>query len=124
MGGPRPDAVGTGDDGPPPVSFLGRRLPPWVQLRVVVIPPGCTHAFDPGHWRATLIVVEHGAIELELHGERRVRWSQGYVGTFSGLPLRALYNGGDRTALITGLSRCQRAHANPAAGTDTSTASS
>jgi hypothetical protein len=122
MGEIRPDAVD--DRAPTPVSFLGRRLPPWVELRLVVIPSGCTHPFDPGDWRSALIVVERGPIELELRNGNRVRWPHGYVGTLSGLSLRALHNRGDRAAVITGVSRSTRAQADPAAGTDTSAASS
>ena len=124
MGGSRPGAVGADDDASRPLSFLGRRLPPWVQLHVVVIPPGCTHAFDPGHWRGALIVVERGTIELELRDGQRVPCVQGYIGTLSGLRLRALHNRGDRTAVITGVARATRAQAQPAPGTGTSTASS
>ncbi len=123
MGGTRPDAVGAGDDACTPLSFLGRRLPPWAALHVVVIPPGSAHAFEPGEWRGALIVVERGMIELELRSGRRLPCEQGYVGTLSGQRLRALHNRGDRTAVISAVSRSPRAHAQPHPGTDTSTAS-
>jgi hypothetical protein len=116
--------VGASEDASRPLSFLGRRLPSWAQLRVVVIPPGCTHPFDPGHWRGALIVVERGTIELELRSGRRLACAQGYIGTLSGLRLRALHNRGDRTAVISAVARSKRTHAQPAPGTDTSTASS
>jgi hypothetical protein len=124
MGGTGPDAVGASDDASRRLSFLGRRLPPWVRLHVVVLAPGCTHPFDPGDWRGALIVVERGTIELELRNGRRVSCTQGYVGTLSGLKLRALHNRSDRTAVITGVSRSRHARAQPAPGTDTSTPSS
>ena len=124
MGGTGPDAGGTGDNAPSHISFLGRRLPPWVELRVVVLPATCRHPYEAEYWRGALVVVEYGSIELELHSGRRVCWPQGYIGMFYRLSLRSVYNGGDRTAVITGVSRSQRAQADPAAGTDTSTASS
>jgi hypothetical protein len=124
MGGTRPDAEGMGGSGSSPISFLGRRLPPWIALRVVVLPPGCRHPYDPEHWRGALVVIEYGSIELELRSDRRVYWPQGYIGMFYRLSLRSLYNGGDRTAVITGASRSKRAEADAAAGTDTSAASS
>jgi hypothetical protein len=124
MGGIPPEAVGADDGAPTPLSFLGRRLPTWVDLRLVVIPPGCTHPFDPGHWRGALIVVERGTIELELDSGRRFPCAQGYIGTLSGLSLRALHNTGERTAVITGVSRSARRQAQPAAGAGASTASS
>ena len=119
MGGTGPDA-----DASASLSFLGRRLPPWVRLHVVVIPPGCTHPFDPGCWRGALIVVERGSVELEQRSGRCVCCPEGYIGTLSGLSLRALHNRGDRTAVITGVSRATGTHAQPAAGTGARTASS
>jgi hypothetical protein len=126
MGGSGGDAEQTGDDARTPISFLGRRLPEWVQLHVVVIPPGCAHAFDPSCWRGALVIVERGAIDLELGNGRRFPCSQGYIGTLSGLSsLRRLHNRGDRTAVITAVSRASpHAQAQSAAGTDTSTESS
>lgn len=124
---PPEEAAGVSDDRTP-VSFLGRRLPQWAQLHIVVLPAGCTHAFEPDHWRGAMIVVERGAIELELRGGRRVPCGQGYIGTLSGLTLVALHNPGGRPAVITGISRAaddeRPAQAQPAPGTSTSTASS
>ena len=122
MGSDPPDAMGPGED-KTPLSFRGRRLPPWVELHLVVLPPGCTHPFYPDDWRGALIVVERGAIELELRSGRRRACSQGYIGTLSGLSLRALHNNADRTAVITAVSRCRHAHSQPAPGTSTETAS-
>ena len=122
MGANPLDAAGASDDRTP-VSFLGRRLPRWVQLHLLVLPPGCTHPFDPGQWRGALIVVERGAIELELRSGRRVPWPQSYIGTLSGLTLIALHNPGGRPAVITGVSRATSDQAQPAPGTSTSTAS-
>ena len=126
MGGTGGDAEDRGDDERTPISFLGRRLPEWVQLHVVVIPPGGAHAFDPGCWRGALVIVERGGIELELSNGRRFPCEQGYIGTLSGLSsLRHLHNRGDRTAVIAAVSRASpHAQPHPAAGTDTSTDSS
>ena len=126
MGGTGGDAERRDDDARTPISFLGRRLPEWVQLHVVVIPPGGAHAFDPGCWRGALVIVERGAIELELSNGRRFPCSQGYIGTLSGLSsLRHLRNRGDRPAVITAVSRASpHGQAQPAAGTDTSAESS
>jgi hypothetical protein len=88
------------------VSFLDRRLPEWVDLRVVVIPPGARHGYEPEAWRGRLIVVERGAIELEFLSGRCLPCGQGYVGILMGLSLRGLCNRHDRTtAVITGVGR-------------------
>ena len=123
MAGSGPETVGESDD-QTPVSFLGRRLPPWVELHVVVIPPGATHPYDRDQWRGALIVVERGAIELELRSGRRLPCTQGYIGTLSGMSLVALHNAGDRPAVVTAVSRARNGQAQAAPGTSTSTASS
>lgn len=126
MGATPPEVVGPNDDDERHLSFLGRRLPAWVELHVLVLPPGCTHPFDPSHWRGVLIVVERGTIQLELPSGRRLPCTQGYIGTLSGITLRALHNAGTCTAVVTGVSRSPhvRAQRQSAPGTDTSTASS
>jgi hypothetical protein len=108
MGANPTGAAGARDDRTP-VSFLGRRLPRWVQLHLVVLPAGCTHRFEPDQWRGALIVVERGAIELELRCGRRVPCAQGYIGTLSGLTLVALHNPGGRPAVISAVSRAAAA---------------
>jgi hypothetical protein len=94
----------------PPVTFLDRKLPEWVDLRIVVIPPATEHAFKPACWRGRLIVVERGAIELEFVNGHCLPCEPGYVGILMGLSLRALCNRSDAlTAVISGVSRNARA---------------
>jgi quercetin dioxygenase-like cupin family protein len=92
-----------GDTGLP--SFLGRRLPPGFELRVVTIAPGCVRPYDDGEWRDALVVVEQGEIELESLGGTRRRLPHGAVLWLAGLPLRALHNPGAETALLAAVSR-------------------
>jgi hypothetical protein len=95
-----------GSTGTGAVSFLNRRLPDWVDLRVVVIPPGAAHPYEPTAWRGRLIVVERGTIELEFLDGRRLPCDEGYIGILMGLSLRALCNHHPRTtAVITGVAR-------------------
>jgi hypothetical protein len=46
------------------LSFLGRRLPPAFELRVVAVAPGGERPYDEDEWRDALVVVERGEIEL------------------------------------------------------------
>jgi hypothetical protein len=47
-----------------PLSFLGRRLPPPFERRVVVLASDRTWVYDDAEWRGAILVVEHGQIEL------------------------------------------------------------
>ncbi len=87
------------------VSFLNRRLPPSLQLRVVELRPGHPRVYDPAEWRSAMVVVEHGAVELEcLDGSRR-HFDCGATLWLFDLPLRALHAIGDETAVLSAISR-------------------
>ena len=45
--------------------------------RVVVVAPGEARAYVPGEWRDALVVVEHGAVEVEDDAGGRVRFGAG-----------------------------------------------
>ncbi|HET6751655.1 MAG TPA: hypothetical protein VFL71_20615 [Actinomycetes bacterium] len=87
------------------LSFLGRRVPPWIERRTVVIPAGDRLADDQARWRDALVVVEEGALELECVGGGRRRFVRGDLLWLSGLPLRALHNPGREPALLTVVAR-------------------
>jgi hypothetical protein len=87
------------------LSFVGRRLPSWVELRMVAVAPGHRLAFEQADWRDALVVVEGGALELECLGGSRQRFDRGDVLWLSGLPVRALHNPGGEPALLTVVSR-------------------
>jgi hypothetical protein len=78
------------------LSFLGRRLPSWVELRL---------AFDQADWRDAIVVVERGALELECRGGSRRRFVRGDLLWLDGLPLRALHNPGRAPAVLTVVAR-------------------
>jgi len=42
------------------LSFLGRRLPPLFERRVVVLAPDHTWGYDDAEWQGAIVVVEHG----------------------------------------------------------------
>jgi quercetin dioxygenase-like cupin family protein len=91
--------------GPVGVSFLGRRLPPRFQLRVVTVAPGQRRAYDQAEWRDALVVVERGELELECLGGSRCCFGRGDVLCLDGLPLRALRNRGREPAVLAVVSR-------------------
>jgi quercetin dioxygenase-like cupin family protein len=87
------------------LSFLGRRLPPAFELRVVSVAPGGERPYDEEEWRDALVVVERGEIELEASAGGRVQFGPGSVLWLFGLPLRALHNRGAEPALVVAVSR-------------------
>jgi hypothetical protein len=87
------------------LSFLGRRLPSWVELRVVIVAPGHILAFDPADWRDAIVVIEGGALDLECPGGNRQRFVRGDLLCLRGLSLRALHNPGLEPAVLAVVSR-------------------
>lgn len=87
------------------VSFLGRRLDPAFETRVVAVSPGSSRAYDEGEWRDAVVVVESGEIELEYLRSSRQRFGKGDVLWLDGLPLRSLRNRGRETAVLVAVSR-------------------
>jgi hypothetical protein len=89
-------------------SLLGRRLPPALALRLVVLEPGTRLEHDPDAWRGGLVVLEHGAIVLETLRGERLPLACGAVLWLDRLPLRAVVNPGDEQALLAVLTRRPR----------------
>jgi hypothetical protein len=88
-----------------PLSFLGRRLPPPFECRVVVLAPGHTWAYDEAEWRGAIVVVERGQIELECLDGSRHCFESGDVLWLDRLPLHALHNRWRRPAVLVAVSR-------------------
>ena len=88
-----------------PLSFLGRRLPPAFERRVVVLAPDHTWLYDAAEWRGAIVVVEHGQIELECLNGSRHRFGRGDILWLDRLPLRALCNPGHTPAVLVAVSR-------------------
>jgi len=87
------------------LSFLGRRLPPGFELRVVTVAPGHQRAYDQAEWRDALVIVERGEIDLECLGGSWQRFGRGDVLWLDGLPLRQLHNRGREPAVLVAVSR-------------------
>jgi hypothetical protein len=88
-----------------PLSFLGRRLAPSFERRVVVVAPGHTWVYHDADWRGAIVVVEHGQIELECLDGSHHCFGCGNVLWLEGLPLRALHNRGATSAVLVAVSR-------------------
>jgi hypothetical protein len=93
------------DLGPGRLSFLGRRLPSWAELRTVVLAPRRRLAYDQADWRDAVVVVEGGELEVEWLGGSRQRFLRGDVLCLSGLPLWALHNPGCEPIVLAVVSR-------------------
>jgi hypothetical protein len=89
------------------VSFLDRPLPPRFRLRVVLLLPGASKAYESSEWAGELIVLERGTVEVEcIRGGLRAL-SAGAVFWLAGLPLRALRNPGTVPAVLSAVSRAR-----------------
>jgi hypothetical protein len=87
------------------LSFLGKRLPPAFELRMVAVASGCERVYDDAEWRDAIAVVERGEIELESASGIRLQFRRGDVLWLIGLPLRALHNRGREPAVLVAVSR-------------------
>src|SRR3954466_6740814 len=93
------------DPGPDRLCFVGRRVAPGFQVRLIDLAPGAELPYDERDWRGALIVVERGEIELERVCGRRWRFACGGVLWLAGLPLRALHNPASVTTVLAAVSK-------------------
>lgn len=90
-------------DGDPP-DITGRLWPTFV-VRRVVLTGGSSQPFDESVWRDALVIVEHGAVELETMSGSRRSFGVGDVLWLTGLNLRTLHNRGPEDAVLASVSR-------------------
>ena len=90
---------------PERLTFLGRLLPSGFEMRVVVVDPGDTRAYQKSDWRDALVVVERGAIQLVASGGSHRGFTTGDVLCLVGLSIRALHNRGPEPAVLVAVSR-------------------
>ena len=93
---------------PDPLSFTGRALPAFCELRIVRVEPGCEHAFVEDEWSDAIVVVEEGAIDAECVAGGSRHFTCGAILFLAGLPLRALVNRGSAPAVLSAVSRRRR----------------
>ena len=101
------DCAMTNCEGHEHLSFLGRLLPSGFDVRVLIVDPGDTRAYQEAEWRDALVVVERGNIQLEASGGGRRDFATGDVLCLVGLSLRALHNRGPEPAVLVAVSRKQ-----------------
>ena len=87
------------------ISFLDGELPPGFELELVSVEPGATRPYRDADWWDSLIVVEHGRLELECVRGGRRQFEAGAVMWLAGLPLVALHNPGPEPVLLAAVSR-------------------
>jgi len=76
-----------------------------VQRRTVILQPGDGLDFAAADWADTLVIVEHGELELQCRSGRRARFGAGAVLTLVGLPVRRLRNSGSGPLVLSALTR-------------------
>jgi len=87
------------------LDLLGRPLPPWLEVRVVVIPPGDRLAYEPAAWRGALLEVDCGELDLEFDSGVCCRLGAGTLFWLDGLSPEALYNRGQQPAVLVAVAR-------------------
>lgn len=90
---------------PEQLTFLGRLLPPGFEMRVVVVEPGDTRAYQESDWSDALVVVEVGQIQLQASSGAHRDFGRGDVLCLAGLSIRALHNRGPEPAVLVAVSR-------------------
>jgi len=72
---------------------------------MVRIPAGCDRAYDESEWEDELVIVVCGAVELVGLSGRCWPFGRGAILWLQGLPLRAIHNAGEETAVLMTVSR-------------------
>lgn len=91
-----------------PLTFLGVRIPPGFERRVIVVPSGGKRVYDDADWQDAIAVVERGEIELGGWWGTSHRFRSGDVLCLTGLRLRILRNPGSTAAVLVAISRVTR----------------
>lgn len=102
--GRRDAGLGAAGDDPRP-RLVAAPLPPRFTRRVVAVPAGTALPYSAADWRAALVVVTRGAIELEGLAGDRARFESGDLLTLADPPLRALHSVGTDPALLVVVAR-------------------
>lgn len=80
-------------------------MPSWSERRVITIPAGGSRPFVDAEWVDSLVVLEHGAIDIECQLGGHRAFGAGDVLWFVGLQLRTIHNHGPDDAVLVAISR-------------------
>jgi hypothetical protein len=87
------------------ISFLDRPLPAAFDLRVVVIEPGTSRAYDDSEWRGSIVVVERGQVDVGCTDGALRCFKFGDVLCLEGLSVATLRNPGTEPVVLSAVSR-------------------
>jgi 8-oxo-dGTP pyrophosphatase MutT (NUDIX family) len=87
------------------VDLVRGPLPSWSERRVITIAPGDSRPFVDAEWVDSLVVLEHGAIDIECHAGSHRAFRAGDLLWFVGLRLKTIHNRGDADAVLVAISR-------------------
>lgn len=92
-------------DDPDRISFLGARCPKGFRLETLTLRARDAIDCGPAEWADTLVVVEHGQLEVECRCGTRARFDEGAILSFAGVELRQLRNPSSGPLVLSALSR-------------------
>jgi hypothetical protein len=75
------------------------------ERRLIRLPAHSERPYDSGEWDGDLVIVVCGTVDLEQLSGRRWRFEKGAIFWLQELPLRALHNPTDATAILMAVSR-------------------
>ena len=75
------------------------------ERRLIRLPAHSERAYDKSEWTDELVIVVCGTVDLEQLGGRRWRFEKGAILWLQELPLRALHNPTDATAILMAVAR-------------------
>ena len=82
------------------LAFITGALPSWMTRRSLTLASGAAVDLVSPEWANALVVVAHGAIELETAGGESLRLCRGAVLSFRGLRLRSVRNPAPTPAVL------------------------
>jgi hypothetical protein len=87
------------------LDLLGWPLPPWLEVRVVVLPPGDRLGYEPTAWHGALLEVDCGELDLDFEGGACCRLGAGTLFWLDGLAPEGLHNRGHQPTVLVAVSR-------------------
>lgn len=87
------------------ISFLGARCPKGFRLDILTLRARDAIGCQSADWADTLVVVEHGQLEVECRGGARARFDEGAILSFTRVELLQLRNPGSGPLVLSALSR-------------------